>query len=236
MRSRAAAAVLLLGDLQYESGELQDFQTSYEPTWGEFKATSYPVPGNHEYRTPGASGYYTYFGERAPNPRGWYAVDLGSWRAYLLNTNCNQVDCDAQIRWLRRDIAAHPRQCSLAAMHHPMFSSGEHGDSEFAARFWPLLDNKQVDVALAGHDHDYERFAPMHAKGAVAPAQGVRSFVSGTGGKSLYSIDAPRHGSRFRHDSSMGVLFLGLGDGTYSWRYRNVEDTVLDQGTANCVS
>src|SRR5262245_2405919 len=53
-------AVVLLGDDQYESGAFADFLASYDPTWGRVKAITRPAPGNHEYNTPGAAGYYQY--------------------------------------------------------------------------------------------------------------------------------------------------------------------------------
>ena len=54
-------ALLLLGDLQYETGSAVDFQSYFEPAFGEFKSITYPVPGNHEYFTPLAAGYFDYF-------------------------------------------------------------------------------------------------------------------------------------------------------------------------------
>ena len=58
-------AVFALGDLQYQAGSLANFEESYNPTWGRFKNITYPVPGNHEYGSPGAEGYFAYFGSRA---------------------------------------------------------------------------------------------------------------------------------------------------------------------------
>ncbi len=226
--------MLALGDTQYETGAYADYLQSYDPTWGAFKQRTFPVVGNHEYRTPGAQGFFSYFGERVPGPRAWYASNIGAWRIYVLNSNCDQVDCDAQVQWLKEDLVAHPRRCSLAAMHHPRFSSGPHGNSVWAARFWPALDKHQADLVLAGHDHDYERFAPKHNSGAVA-ANGLRSFVVGTGGKTLYSFETIEPGSRFRYNRSAGVLFLTLRDEGYTWRYRTVGGTLLDSGTANCL-
>lgn len=232
--SSSVDAVLPLGDTQYESGRLADFRASYDRTWGAFKRLSYPAIGNHEYRDRGAHGFLSYFGTRVPNQRVWYASNLGAWRIYLLNSNCDQVSCAAQVKWLKRDLAAHPRRCSLAAMHHPRFSSGEHGNSPWAARLWPALDSHQVDLVLAGHDHDYERFAPRHSSGAIA-ANGLRSFVVGTGGKSLYSFGAVQAGSRFRYAAGAGVLFLTLRDDSYTWRFRTTDATVRDSGSASCL-
>ena len=64
------AAVLPLGDTQYESGTLSGFQKSYQLSWGRVKSITRPAPGNHEYKTTNAAGYFDYFngtgrGERA---------------------------------------------------------------------------------------------------------------------------------------------------------------------------
>ena len=53
--------VLALGDNQYEGGTLADFMASYDPTWGRFKSITRPVPGNHEYGSRNAIGYFDYF-------------------------------------------------------------------------------------------------------------------------------------------------------------------------------
>lgn len=229
-------AVLPLGDTQYETGNAAHYLESYDPTWGRFLDRTLPVVGNHEYRTPGATGYYEYFGDAAHGPDGYYARNLGRWRLYVLNTFCPAVDCQAELDWLRQDLRAHPaRRCSLAAMHHPGFSSGEHGDSIAAARFWPVLDRHQVDVVLAGHDHDYERFAPMTATGEIS-AVGIRSFVVGTGGKDLRPFPQIHRGSRLRSNTSPGVLFMSLRPGTYVWRFRGIDGELIDIGDARCVS
>ncbi len=89
------ATVLTLGDNAYPDGSAEDFEECYEPTWGEFKNRTKPVPGNHEYYTEGAKGYFEYFGEAAGDPEeGYYSYELGSWHIVALNSNCGE----AQIR------------------------------------------------------------------------------------------------------------------------------------------
>jgi hypothetical protein len=99
-------AVLALGDEQYENGTLGEFRAVYDKTWGAFKGITRPVPGNHEYATPGASGYFDYFGQAAgPRGQGWYSFDLGAWHVIALNSNCGKVGgCDEgspQYAWLQ---------------------------------------------------------------------------------------------------------------------------------------
>ena len=77
--------MLALGDLTYPRGRLAEFTGCYQATWGRFKARTYPAPGNHEYATPGAAGYFQYFGAQA-GP-GHYRFTLGSWQLYSLDSN-----------------------------------------------------------------------------------------------------------------------------------------------------
>lgn len=83
-------AVLLLGDNQYPDGTPADFAQYFDPTWGRFKALIRPAPGNHDYHTNGAAGYFGYFGSSAGDPtKGYYSYDLGAWHLVALNTNDN---------------------------------------------------------------------------------------------------------------------------------------------------
>ena len=231
-------AVAVLGDLQYEAGSLADFEGSFDRTWGRFRDRMRPAVGNHEYGTPGAAGYFAYFGERAGPPgEGWYSYDLGRWHVVALNANCDIVGCGAgspQARWLRADLAAHPRRCTLAYWHQPRFSSGLHGSDAALAPLWRALQRGGADVALSGHDHDYERFAPQDADGRLDRGRGIVQFVVGTGGKSHYPILFARRNSR-AHASAFGVLRLTLGRTAYAWRFV-AEPGVgfTDAGTARC--
>src|ERR671910_892147 len=81
--------VLALGDEAYPRGTKANFEECYAPSWGRFKERTKPVPGNHEYYTQGARGYFEYFGEAAGDPKGgYYSYELGSWHVLALNSNC----------------------------------------------------------------------------------------------------------------------------------------------------
>jgi hypothetical protein len=209
---RGLAAVLPLGDIQYEYGTFPAFQKSYDPTWGRVKSISRPVPGNHEYYTADASGYYTYFGKIAGDPKkGYYSYDLGDWHLIALNSNCSDVSCEAgspQEEWLKADLAAHPNACTIAYWHHPRFSSGTHGNDENLALFWQHLYEADVEIVLSGHDHTYERFAPQSPEAIRDDTKGVRQFVVGTGGKNLYKFKNIQPNSEVRNHETYGVLKL----------------------------
>ena len=235
----AYAAVLVLGDAQYKNGAEEAFLESYDPTWGRVKSITAPVPGNHEYRTDRASGYFSYFGARAGDPdRGWYSFDLAGWHLVALNSNCSKIrGCGVgspQERWLRRDLAASAARCTIAFWHHARFSSGWHGGRDVYAAFWQALYDAGADVVLVGHDHDYERFAPQDAFGQRDLARGIREFVVGTGGKELREMPTVEPNSESHDDSTFGILELTLGRSAYAWRFRPAVGSFADSGSYRC--
>ena len=230
--------VYTTGDNVYDDGTLSEFRTCYEPTWGLFKARTRPTIGNHEYHTSGAKGHFDYFGWRAGvRGEGYFAYNLGSWRIYGLNSNCGRIGCgptSRQVQWLKRDLAANPRRCVLAYWHHPMFSSGEHGNTTAVRAFWDVLYAARADVILNGHDHDYERFERQTPWG-VARTYGIRQFVVGTGGKSLRPFGTIKRNSITRNSTAFGVLKLTLHPTTYDWEFVPVAgQTWRDRGWSPC--
>ncbi|MBC7895674.1 MAG: metallophosphoesterase [Cytophagaceae bacterium] len=239
-------AVLALGDLQYEDGAYSDYMTYYDQSWGAFKSITYPVPGNHEYHTSGASGYFDYFngvgvatGRAGTRGKGYYSTNIGGWHVVMLNNNCNGVGgCGVgspQEQWLRADLAANPAACTLAAWHIPRFSSGDHGSNPNSTALWQALYEFGADVVLVGHDHNYERFAPQTAQGNRDDAYGIREFVVGTGGEELKPESVPVPHSEVHDYTSMGVLRLTLHADSYAWRFVSIPGhTLADTGSTQC--
>jgi acid phosphatase type 7 len=241
--------VLTLGDNAYPDGTAEDFRECYEPTWGQFKERTKPIPGNHDYETEGARGYFDYFGvdyfgDAAGSPdEGYYSYELESWHIVALNSNCGEgeVRCgpdSSQRRWLEEDLTANSDegQCTLAYMHHPRFSSGEeHGSTPNVEPLWEALYEAGADVVLSGHEHNYERFAPQDPEGRADPQRGIREFVVGSGGMSHYPIVEPIANSEVHNDEVYGVLKLTLLPHSYEWQFVPVEgETFSDSGSGRC--
>ena len=233
------AAVLPLGDNQYDKATASEFAGSYDPTWGVYTSITRPVAGNHEYQSPGAAGYFGYFGSAAGDPKkGYYSFDVGAWHLIALNANCGQVGgCQAgspQERWLAADLAAHPTACTLAYWHQPRFSSARQGDNPLTAAFWNDLYAAHADIVLNGHHHHYERFAPMDPSGQGDLARGVREFIVGTGGENLAPFATPEPASQAR-GHSFGVLQLTLHATSYDWSFvPTTSGGFTDAGTQSC--
>ena len=231
--------VIVAGDVAYPDGTAADFAKCYDPSWGAFKARTRPAPGNHEYRTKGAAPYFAYFGTRAGKAgRGWYSYDAGTWHVVVLNSQCDAVGgCGVgspQERWLRKDLAAHPAACTIAYWHTPLFSSGPHGGTAGVKPLWQALYDAGAEIVVNGHDHDYERFAPMTPAGKKDAARGIREFVVGTGGAPLYPFIRKPRNSEAR-GLAYGVVKLTLRPGSYDWEFLPVAGaTFHDSGTGTC--
>jgi Calcineurin-like phosphoesterase len=232
--------VFTVGDNVYESGTDAEFEECYQPSWGRHKARTYPSPGNHEYYTANASGYFHYFGAAAGEPgEGYYSYDLGEWHVVALNGMCENVGgCEADspmVRWLEEDLSANPKTCTLAYWHHPLFSSGYNGNQPKMKPTWDTLYAANVDVVVNGHDHSYERFAPQDPNGVADSERGIREFVVGTGGINLRPFETIEPNSEVRNADAYGVLKLTLRSTSYDWEFVPVAgETFTDSDSGEC--
>jgi hypothetical protein len=232
--------VFTAGDNAYDSGTASEFANCYDPTWGRHKARTMPTVGNHEYQTAGASGYFSYFGTAAGDPtKGYYSYNLGEWHVVALNSMCENVGgCGAtspMVSWLKQDLSASTKACTIAIWHHPLFSSGEHGNDPKMKSSWDALYAANADVIVNGHDHDYERFAPQDPNGAADTTRGMREFVVGTGGASHTAFFAVQPNSQVRDSDTFGVLKLTLNSSSYDWQFvPESGKTFTDSGSTIC--
>ena len=231
--------VFTAGDNVYTAGTASEYAQCYDPTWGRHKARTSPSPGNHDYATSGGAPYYAYFGSRAgPSGRGYYSYTLGSGHVISLNSNVSMAAGSLEYTWLQHDLAASTALCTLAYWHHPLFASGTQvGGSTHSKAIWKLLYAAGADVVVAGHEHNYERFAPQTPWGVANARYGLREFVVGTGGKTLSNkVHSPRlASSQVFNGITWGVLVLRLGEGGYCWKFVPVAGrSFTDTGSTAC--
>lgn len=206
------------GDNAYPSGTATDFATKYHPTWGGFKAITKPSPGNHDYYTAGATGYFGYFKGQIAG-KAYYAFDLGAgWRAYSLNCEISCGLGSPQHTWLRNDLASHPGRHYLVYLHRARFTTGPHPPHTGVSAIWSTVNAAGGDLVLSGHNHQYERFSKQDANGGYTPS-GMIQFVAGAGGAGMYGFVRTSAETLARNATDFGVLRLTLRRGTYSWRY-----------------
>ena len=228
-----SGTVFMAGDNAYDKGSAKEYRDCYDPTWGRHKARTRPSPGNHEYDTSNASGYFGYFGAVA-GPW-YYSYDVGGWHVMSLDSNVSASPGSPQYEWLRSDLDSSRTACSAAYWHHPVFSSGDHGNNPLMQAIWRLLYDHGVDVIINGHDHDYERFAPQDPDARPDPIGGIREFIVGTGGASQRSFKTVRANSEVRNTGTYGVLELTLRTNGYDWEFVPVAGASFrDAGTGTC--
>jgi hypothetical protein len=240
-----SAIVYTVGDNVYPSGTVDRFEQCYGPTWGRHRTRTRPAIGNHDwdYQTGKADGYFNYFGDAARGPGGkaYYSYDVGSWKVIVLDSGEPHYEAafaPAQVEWLRQELARSTARCTLAYWHHPRFSSGLwHGNNTRIQSVWEVLYTHGVDLALVGHEHNYERFAPMNSAGQRDDTWGIRQFVIGSGGESNYPVDTlgTHPMSEAFRTRVPGVLALELRADGYSWRFLSLAGrNFTDSGSGTC--
>lgn len=240
------AAILPLGDAQYDCGGLSAFQQVYANSWGQspYMGNTMPVPGNHEYNnsasssgtgcpaTHNGSGFYSYFSQftyfTSPTvygspSTGYYSYDIGGWHIIALNAECGYIHgCLAgstEETWLAADLAAHPSQCTMAYWHQPRWADGSHTSDPSYDAFWRDLYAAGAELVLNGHEHMYERFAPQTPDGVSDPVTGITQITAGTGGEGHAKAGVPLPLSLVSNSDTFGVLQVTLHPDSYEWHF-----------------
>jgi hypothetical protein len=221
---RFPGTIFLLGDASNDSGRAEEYANCFDPAWGRFKPRMRPAIGNHDYITDNGKNFFAYFGAIAGPPGlGYYSYDLGAWHIIVLNSECGASDCatgSTQEKWLRKDLAAHRKRCTLAYWHAPPFSSGTDADEPRTLPLFKDLDAADVDVLLTGHQHHYERFIAQDADEDPEPEQGIREFIVGTGGVWTDPVRVPPLlNSQVLFTDTFGVLKMQLFPDWYTWQF-----------------
>ena len=227
--------ILLAGDLAYPSGTMDEFRNCFEPSFGKFKSRMRASPGNHDYvASVSAESYFSYFGERGgPNRLGYYSFRAAEWTVFMLNSNVPIGRNSPQWQFVRTTMQQSPTRCTMAVLHHPFDSSGVNGPTPSLRDVWELMYNLGGDLVIAGHDHLYERHAPVNTDQRRDDARGIRQFTVGTGGAPLYSRVRAALNSELLI-SNWGILRLKLDPALYEWQFMDMNGTVLDHGLNVC--
>lgn len=171
--------VLMLGDNMYGPGSPEDFALRFERPYKallDAGVTFYAANGNHDpvsiltYPLYNMNGNRYYWFKKTEGPLG--PVAPRTVRFFAIDT----VNLDsAQMAWLRRYMGESNDDWEICFYHHPIYTSGRYRFNAMRMRriLEPIFVQYGADVALAGHEHFYER---------VAPQQGVTYFISGAGG------------------------------------------------------
>ena len=192
---------LTLGDNFYPRGvrsvEDPHWKTNWRNPYDGLGIKFYAALGNHDYMgNEQAQIDYT----NHPDNRSWqmparyYTFGAGPVRFFALDTDegtsgglyrlFRKPWSVEQSAWLDAQLEKYsPARWKVVYGHHPIYSDGYHGDSaRLIEKLLPLLKKHNVDVYLAGHDHDMQHFE----------RDGMHFFVVGGGGKNTRQITGKR--------------------------------------------
>jgi hypothetical protein len=166
--------IIHTGDLAYDQGTIDQFDSLVFGVYQNLFVSLpfFPAVGNHEYGTPDAGPYRAAFNLPGGGGERWYSYDWGRIHFAVLDT---EQDLPTQMNWLAEDLAASTAPWKIVYLHKPPYSSGEHGsDRPLRDLLAPIVEANDVQLVMAGHDHDYERTEPQN---------GVVYVVTGGGGR-----------------------------------------------------
>src|SRR6266566_4752608 len=229
--------VFTLGDnVLGSSTQVPDFNNCYDPSWGRHKARTHPANDHLEYWIAGASTYFDYFGSAAgERGKGYYSYELGAWHIVVLNTGVSTAAGSPQELWLKADLAASTKRCTLAYWHMPRFSSTGTAVRDAVKPLWDDLYAVGAELVLNAHYDVYERFAPQTPAGVLDAAFGIRQFTVGTGGMGTGAVNTVQPNSEMRNPTVYGVLKLTLSTDGYAWQFiRSGGSVFTDAGSGSC--
>jgi hypothetical protein len=229
------ATVMTVGDNAYELGSPFDYAGCYNPTWGRFRDRTRPATGNHEYLTPAAAGYFSYFGSDAAPPLGYYSYDLGAWHVVVINSTPQVYGC-----WPPEIDEIPPGFPTLPTPLEPGPAAGRACAGDVAQQAWLAADlaaHREARCTIAYFHHP--RFSSgMHGNQYqmqkiwdIMYANGVDVVVSGH--DHMYERFAPQNPNG-RLDPASGIRQFTVGTGgaefyAVSVRQPNSERLINDE-------
>jgi len=216
---RPLDVVVTLGDNVYDSGAPADIAPSWKP-YGWVNRRAVPVLaalGNHDVETGDGHPEVKFF----DMPGHWYVREVGPVEVVVLDAN--QPTNPKQRKWLHITLAQATARWTMVVFHQPAYSCGLHGSTPDVQDRWvPLFRRYHVDLVVNGHDHDYQRFAPI---------KGVTYVVDGGGGGPLYDVGACPGGTPtpvVPNDTDHGFLYLTATTSRLTGKAIASDGTVLD--------
>ncbi|KKL16225.1 hypothetical protein LCGC14_2497710, partial [marine sediment metagenome] len=175
----------------------------------------FPSLGNHDWQSGSApyTNYFTLPGNGYSSSSGnerYYDFVIGNIHFYSYDSDGNEPDGrtlgSTQANWLQGALAASTSQWNFVFMHHPPYSSANHGDQTAVQLPYKLWG---ADAVFAGHDHTYERII----------LDDFPYFVTGLGGRSIYSFGTPTTGSEVRYNQNYGAMKVVVDDTTATFQF-----------------
>ncbi len=167
-KNHDASFILSTGDMVDNGGNFRHWQKMFNTASATLMNTTLmAAAGNHEAKEDFAqvNNYYlTNLPKQDTASGAYYSFDYNTAHFAVLNTNDLNSDgtlSDAQLQWLRDDMAATDKAWKFVALHKAPYSNGAHfDDSDVKAlrnQFSTLMPELNIDIVFQGHDHVYMR-------------------------------------------------------------------------------
>jgi acid phosphatase len=233
--------VISTGDNFYPHGVASvtdsQFQDSFEDIYSapSLQTPWYAVLGNHDYEgSPNAEVAYSNRSSRWRMPSRYWAEEMSAGGAtatfYFLDTTPiarlsnaaahvpllgTSDEARGQLQWFEQRLASDRSAWKIVVGHHPILSSGNHGETPAVAeRVKPLLERYGVQIYLNGHDHDLEHLVDNN----------VNYVCSGSGARSRQVESVAQ--SRFAY-ANVGFASCGLGADALTLRFHDGDAVVV---------
>lgn len=232
MDENPEAIIFAAGDNAYNNGNAADYSASWGVShWGDYKSKVRAVMGDHDYR---GGGYpWTYFSHSGTQAKPYYSFDIGAWHIVMLDTNISTAAGSAQEVWLKSDLSASNKRCTMAIFHHPLRNA--NGTNNGIKPLWDALYAAGADVVYSAHIHAYQRLAPSKPDGSADPIFGIRTFVAGNGGTTFETLKAALNITEVQNAGTWGIVKFVLSNHGYTWEFIPVAGkTFKDSGSGTC--
>jgi hypothetical protein len=222
--------VITTGDNNYPDGAAEtidenigqffhEFIFPYIGTYGQGAQRNrfFPSLGNHDWNTTGAQPYLDYF--NLPGNERYYDFTWGPVHFFALDSDSDEPDgVDSEsipAAWLQSQLISSIHPWQIVYMHHPPYSSGEHGPTDWMQ--WPFAE-WGVDLVISGHDHTYERIS----------RDGIQYFINGLGGSSKYNFQNIVGGSQVRFNEDFGAMLVDANDNMLHIKFITLQGVLVD--------
>jgi acid phosphatase type 7 len=203
--------VVHVGDLVYPAGEQKDYITNFfQPNAAFIRSAPFmPVLGNHDAYTENGKPLFDVFdlprnGPPGIEPERCYWLDFGDARFVALDSNKvgnvkGAVLSREQMKtviapWVREALTDCDARWKFVYFHHPFYTNSTHpaeGAAYMKEAYADIFEQCGVDMVFAGHNHLYERTAPIRGDQIVEEGRGVVYITTGAGGAQRYPETLP---------------------------------------------
>lgn len=257
MAAQKPDLIIHAGDVNQFAGAPTDYSLIFfEPYAALIRSIPLvPVLGNHDCATDSGKPLLDFFvlPENGPvaawKERNFY-FDFGDVR--FVGLDANQVqDRQAGVitpdemkstvaPWLR-DVLTHcDARWKIVYYHQPFYTGSSHSVDEaldFKNTFVEVFEECGVALVFSGHNHLYERTAPILRDQVVAEGKGVVYLTVGTGGASRYAMhQPPPNYNRAYNDRLLGFSCIDVTAHRLELRQIGDDGRVIDHYVINNAS